>query len=512
MHATSLPALKAFLQGEQYFRRLAWDSAMASYRRALEADSAFALAYRRMGTVIGWKVIGGDSLSGVYTLRAAALNHGQAPRDSLLITAESLATALFSNSNDTLWRAHQARLFSILNDAVQRYPGDPEIWYLLGDYRLHFRPVGRSTLEQELDAFDRAIELDSAYGESYIHPVEIALHLGNPERARRYISGYLKLIGGTADLPGQTFQLVDRLLTGSGDRANVIDSILVPYSAGVLFNTAGAISHWADSLETQVRVARALVKSPPSGVPLFDNRAFRNWWLTAALAFRGRLREAYQVGPHLTERTSTMAVLGGVPSDSAQNLFQQWLREPPIYASPEAVPFGFNISLFDAFPWWAAKRDTAALGTMAKRLRALRSQRPEDIRPWLDYGAASAEAYRALATGDTTGALARFTSLPDTICPCDYDQIVTSQLLSQRGRDREALAVFDGQYPHYMSPTAGLWHLQRARAFEKVGRRDEAIEDYRRTAALWQHADPGLQPYVTEAKQALARLTSEPGT
>jgi hypothetical protein len=36
------------------------------------------------------------------------------------------------------------------------------------------------------------------------------------------------------------------------------------------------------------------------------------------------------------------------------------------------------------------------------------------------------------------------------------------------------------------------------------------VEDYRFTAAAWRHADPELQPYVTEARQALARLTSEP--
>ena len=511
LRATSLPALKAFLQGEQYFRRLAWDSAMASYRRALEADSGFALAYRRMGTVLGWKVMGGDSLAGVYTLRAAALNHGLAPRDSLLITAESLTTALFNNSDDTLWRSHRARLFSILNDAVQRYPGDPEAWYLLGDSKLHFRPVGRTTLEQELEAFDRAIALDSAYGESYIHPVEIALHLGRPELARKYISGYLNHSGGTADVHAQGFKLVDRLLGGStGGGGEALDAVLKPYSAAVLFNTVATLSHWADSLETTVRVARAFVKSPVSGVPLYDNREFRTWWLTAALAYRGRLKEAYEVGPRFTERTSTMAMLGGIPSDSAGALFQLWLREPPIRADPDAVPFGFNINLFDAFPWWAARGDTAALTTMAKRMRSLKSQRPEDIRPWLEYAATSAEAYMALAKGDSADALARFTSLPDTICPCDYDQIVTSQLLSQKGKDREALAVFEGHYPHYMSPAAGLWHLQRARAFDKVGRRDEAIEDYRFTVAVWQHADPELQRYVTEARQGLSRLTAEP--
>jgi hypothetical protein len=96
------------------------------------------------------------------------------------------------------------------------------------------------------------------------------------------------------------------------------------------------------------------------------------------------------------------------------------------------------------------------------------------------------------------------------VCPCLYDQIVTSQLLMQAGRGREAAAVFDRQYPPFMSPGEGLWRLQRARALERLGRRDAAIEDYRFTANVWRHADPELQPYVAEARQALARLTAEP--
>ena len=78
------------------------------------------------------------------------------------------------------------------------------------------------------------------------------------------------------------------------------------------------------------------------------------------------------------------------------------------------------------------------------------------------------------------------------------------------GKEREAAAVFDGHLPASVSPANGLWYLQRARALERVGRRDDAVEDYRHTANLWRKADPELQPYVTEARQALSRLTSEP--
>ncbi len=45
----SLPALRSFLHGEQFFRRAQWDSAETSYQRAVALDSTFAVAYWRLG-------------------------------------------------------------------------------------------------------------------------------------------------------------------------------------------------------------------------------------------------------------------------------------------------------------------------------------------------------------------------------------------------------------------------------------------------------------------------------
>jgi serine/threonine-protein kinase len=509
LRSTSLPALRAFLQGEQFFRRTAWDSALTAYGKAVTIDSTLALAWRRMGTILGWKVVGGDSLSRAYSLRAAALNRGLPPRDSLLVTSESLFAALYSNSQDTAWLSHQGRLFTTLDEATRRYPNDPEVWYQLGDGRLHFRLIGRTSIEQVLEPFDRAIELDSAFSESYLHPVELALRLERPARARQYIAGYLRHNRGADDKHALGLRLVDRLLAGAAQSADQLDSILRPQSANVLVEVILAMSHWPDSLETGVHVARALFESQRSGVPLYDSRGFRTWWLTAAPAYRGHLRAAYAAGPHVDEVVSAIAVLGGVPSKAAADVFQRWLQDPPLSLKHAAVPFGFNVNLFDALPWWAARGDTSALAAFAARMRSLTPRSVADVRPWLAYGAASADAYRALARKDTAGALARFVSLPDTLCPCLFDQIITSQLLSLQGRNREAAEVFEGHYPGFMMPAAGLWRLQRGRALERLGRRDEAIEDYRFTASVWRHADPELQPYVTEARQALARLTSE---
>jgi serine/threonine-protein kinase len=505
---SSLPALKAFLQGEQYYRRTAWDSALAAYRRAVQTDSSFAVAWYRMGEVVGWRVAGGDSLSRIYGLRAAALNRGLAPRDSVLIQADSLMEALFTGSEDTAWGAHHARLFATLNEAARRYPEDPDVWYELGDASVHFRLVGRTTREQTLGFFDRSIALDSSMGRTYIHPIGLALEVDHLEQARRYIEAYLRLAPN--DVAGSELHLVDAILRSAPGVDRAIDTA----SADVLFDAWIAVGYWPDSNETAVRLGRALVASRRSVVPLYNAVRFRNYFLALTLAHRGHLAESYRIASAgglgdfpLAPGGGLLAPLGGVPPESARAIYGRWLKNPPLREPPRAISYGFNVSVFSALPWWAAVRDTASLAAFGRAMDTLARSSNASTRPWLRYGSGSARAYIALVRRDTTEALRRFLALPDTVCPCTYDQIVTTQLLAARGRYAEAAAILDRQMPVV---AAGLWDLQRARVLERLGRREEALRAYAYVSELWRHADPELQPYVAEARAALERLSREP--
>ena len=86
----SLAALKAFLQGERFFRHFSLDSAIASYNRAVTLDTTFALALRRANLARGWN----DQNGAPYAARAVLFNHGLGPRDSLLVAADSSGSVL----------------------------------------------------------------------------------------------------------------------------------------------------------------------------------------------------------------------------------------------------------------------------------------------------------------------------------------------------------------------------------------------------------------------------------
>jgi hypothetical protein len=268
--------------------------------------------------------------------------------------------------------------------------------------------------------------------------------------------------------------------------------------------------HLPDSAETDVGLARALVGSRRTGDPVFDDSLVRKSVLTNALAHRGHLREAYAVGgTRFPAEFAQLALLGGVPPDSARATFTGWLGEP--------LPRQFSLDLLaprlTALPWWAARRDTTSLQAFVRRWRAIaRAAGPNvELKLWALYGAASGQAYVALARHDTADALRRFVALPDSVCPCLPDRIVTARLLESYSKRSEAADILERSWPiDWQDPAEGLWRLERGRVAERLGQHDKAVQEYRYVADLWRTADPELRPEVEEANAAIRRLAGEP--
>ena len=500
----TLPALKAFLQGEQFYRRTDWDSALVYYQRAIDLDSTFALALRRMGLALGWQRSGVDSLSRAYHLRAGAFNRGLAPRESLLVAADYICAALYTTPVGPSRWSMQRRLFATLAEATRRYPNDPEVWYALGDARFHFGfGAGFAVTEREiLEPFDRAIALDSAFGPSYIHPVALGLTLDGPALAGRYAHAYLAL--DPKDVNAQGIRVMDQLIELRGDvrgRQRLLDTV----PAEALRHAWSTTFAWPDSAETAVALVRAMQRRA-RGSDTFGVR----FPVTGSLLFRGHLREVLrEAPPQARSAIAEAGANGGLPADSVSRLFARWFRRDTFLNGEVAR-------------WWGSTRDTAMLDEAIGRVDA--AARGEfrlpttaglsrnDARGLARYGAQALRAYAALARGDTVQALARFAALPDSVCDvCALNGLTHAQLLAARGRDADAAAILDHHRIGTLSALqGGLWALERARVHERLGNRTQALEDYRFVAEVWRHADPELLPLAAEARAALVRLAAEP--
>ena len=494
----SLPALKMFLLGEQHYRRSEWDQALEQYQHAIGMDSTFALALYRAGLVLGWQSTSGDSLSTDYLTRAAAHNRGLPPRDSMLVVAESLTAALDDHPDQPRYWPLYRRLYATTAEAVRRYPRDPEVWYEFGDVRYHF-PIF-SSVQEVRDAFDRSIELDSAFAPAYIHPIELAPRQGDVSGARLYLDRYLAI--GSRDIFADAMRLTRRLLDPRQARSAGVQQVLDTASSDLLIAAIQVFRGWGDSLETSVRLGRLLAEGRPGTVPEHTMVAVYLPEFGLALAYHGRLREAYTAAGHQVKWVlAATAWMGGVPADSAAAAFGRSLRGDTLY--PRAL------AAIGA-PWYAERRDSLSLKELARRADSTSRASPKGMeRMFARYIADGARALQALVRGDTSAAIAGLMALPDSACRrCALYPAQLARLLDAQHRD-EAAAILLAKDPPLFStfsfPTDGFWQLYRARLAVRRGDRRAAALSYRFVLDVWLYGDEVLQPYVSEARAYLAR-------
>jgi hypothetical protein len=234
-------------------------------------------------------------------------------------------------------------------------------------------------------------------------------------------------------------------------------------------------------------------------------------WLLWALVYRGHLAEAYRAGARDDPVAfAQLALLGAIPRDTAGAVFRSWI----------GWQMGTRTRVWWALPWWAERRDTAAIASVERWAEAALRRPPFPLPPiakgFFPYVILSSHAYLALARRDSATALQIFEALPDTACfaMCDLDRLVRIKLLSARGRYQDAaqrLAATPGvDWPGIQaSPVRVLWELERGRVHERLGNRDTARTAYAFVTAVWARADSTLQPYVAEARAGLSRLSGE---
>jgi serine/threonine-protein kinase len=509
--STTVPALKAFLTGEQLYRRGAWDSAYAAFTRAMALDSTFVQPLVRAGNATGWSSGTGSEVYTSLIYRAAALNRGLGPRDSLSIVIDSNQAALFGATLPPPLRRQMAkRLFETVAELTRHYPHDPEAWYRLGETRFHHGWMGRIRPREAMDPFDRAIALDSAFTPAYPHTMHLNGWVPREDGWDRHLGPYLA--SGAA--PSVTADVRLLQVLHESDRARS-DSALRAASPRLLQTAAASGYMMPDSGEPGVQVTRELASRP---APTREDGLARHVSYAVNLGYRGHLREAARAiseardYPDASDLTTELALLGAIPADTADALLAERLRRAP-YPQPGKYPTGGGPgTLGYSSPWWAARRDSASLLRFAARAdSAARDSALTIDGERAAYDARAARAYLTLVRGDSASALRQLADLPHDVSWGVMDRVIEARLLALRGRDAEILEMLDRSIPGFWaSPSMVLARLEMARAAERLGRRARAVEDYRFVVDVWRHADPELRSYVDEARAALARLSGEP--
>ena len=512
---TTLGALKAYLQGEQFYRAALWDSAQIHFERAVALDTTFALAYHRLAAVRRWRDSRDVLDSATYALmrRPSRYTSALGPHERLLATIDSLSAESYfawrHGLQDGDYAAQESlvrRLYTALEAALRRYPNDAELRFLYADAHSRFDGeiiVGEVDDRATLALYDSAIALDSSFAPAYVTPIALAGYLDGAESARRYIRGYLARApsGPHSEIIRLDDALLDARRAASIDVRRLVDSL----PTELLCDASRLLRHLADSAEMASRIGRALRALPADSAAGRHKVTCALTEIANALQFRGHLREAYR----LTQRqlhwlrptvVYNLSRAGMVPAETARVEFSHVLALAP------------RTMMTKLYGWWASDGDTAAIQSyIAHFVEAQRRPRTPSGLEMLRASATMGRAYLSLARGDTTLAIEQLLTARDTLHECWYDvRLTLAHLLIARGRYREASLHLERRWPGTTSCSNGfddvVWTMERARALDRLGRRAEAVRDYAFVVEAWRNADPELQPVVRGAREALARL------
>jgi DNA-binding SARP family transcriptional activator len=181
--STSLPALKAYLNGQAAYRRGAYAKAVQNFRLAVATDSTFALANLGLGLALGWSGIPDDS-------RAA--ERAWAWRDRLSGPDRAFLAAFgfpFAGPRPT-----QSEYRAGWEHAVAAAPDRAEVWYHLGDMLFHREDfLGPESPDAAANALRRSLDLDSLFAPSIFHLFQLSAHNGDTAEVRRLGERYLHI-------------------------------------------------------------------------------------------------------------------------------------------------------------------------------------------------------------------------------------------------------------------------------------------------------------------------------
>jgi serine/threonine-protein kinase len=469
----SVPALRAFLEGERQIVGGLWEGAAASYGRARQADPAFWLAYAREQYALGWTLIEpADTL--IETLQR---HRFELPEPERLTTE---AIVLWSQDSVAVGLERSRRL-------TERHPSSWFGWLVYADQLLHNGPLlGRSRAEARA-GFERALELNPNLIPVHEHLMLLALQDRDTAAAGRGLRELTRLDAGpsmTADGYGNRmlqFRFLYEIVRGDSALTRVLADSLAKDPEPAAVPDGSFYDAYRHALPAaQIQVSAQVVREGASparrashGLLLALSWALRGAWDSALVAMDRRvISEADSAGGL---RSYGLAVVGAWLGAVDQHEADTRRRAAVTLAQGNSADRA-EVAWLDGLAA-AGRRDRRALAGARAALRGIGDPSVNA----LDRSLAAFDTALAGATGAAGTAMAAlewqeaaiaapdFTHHPYTIA---VDRLAAARWLAASGDADQALRLLtwvDG--PYFNSPQ---YSIQRdADGFGRLGARPD---------------------------------------
>jgi tetratricopeptide (TPR) repeat protein len=516
-NTASLQALRAYLEGEQAYRRGQYREAVESFQRAVEIDSEYALAYYRLSMVAEFSTMGELA----QETAELAVRHA----DRLSKRDRDLLEALLA------WRrgAH-AEAEELYRGLVRAYPDEVEAWFELGEVLMHGNPLHGRSFAEAWDAFSRVLELDPQNTAAMYHLARIASITGRYDALDSLTALHNRLNpGGDRELEITALQAFSR--PNPAAQSEILSRLRSGPDVGVALS-GWDVSTWTEDVDGGRDVVTVLT-DPTRPIRV---QALGHAWLAQIELAAGRIEAA-------GERLDRVAAIDSVSHLeyrallSANPLFPASVKDLQTLANrlealdARQVPPSDNPSIFysvhdDVHPLLRSYLLGVTYGMLGDSVRAFEFAAETEQMP---VGVAEGSMARDLAAsiraqwhwrqGRHEQALTELEPISrelwyiGTLVSPFYGQALEryllGELLYQVGRAEEAIPWFanSSQIAPYELAFRPLAYERLGQIYESLGQPEAAVEYYRKLVAMWRDADPELQPRLAAAEAAIARLT-----
>ncbi len=511
----SLPALKAYLQGEEQFRSGRFTDALASFERAVEVDPEFALAWYRISVAAEWATR--QDKTEVAAQRALALADRLSEHDRRLLEAR-----LANRRGDAV---ESERLYRTI---LAQFPDDVEAWSQLAEVQFHYGPMRGRSVSESRAAWERVLFFEPSLVESLWHVARIAASEGKKAEVDQLVKRVLAL-----NPEGERALELEALRAFALDDAQAESDVLDRLSRAS--ENVVALADWnVAAFSGNLPGARRVIELNTGPGRVDDARAMAHVVLAYLALAEGKwgrtqaeLDAAAALRPGWTiEHRAFLATFPFVPTERTElerlrSALESWdaAAEPPgvipttFFAGADKFHAAVRLHLLGLLE--------AQLGLASARERAAeleRSSAPAEAPFLMTDLAAEVRARIAWEAGDRSEALRELdgtrrqvlyqAGISSPFGAQAYGRFAHAEALAAAGREAEALVLFSSfaQVSNYELAFDAPARFARARIHEARGEREAAAADYRAFLGRWSGADEIFQPRVGEARARLEVL------
>jgi DNA-binding SARP family transcriptional activator/tetratricopeptide (TPR) repeat protein len=513
----SLPALKAYLDGERLFRQGNFQPAARAFQRAVVEDSTFGLAYYWLSVASWWA----DDSEAIDSTAASAVRYG----DRLPERYRRLFLA---------WQAFlggdPVEAEKTYRQVVELEPENVEAWLQLGEVRFHSGPRRGYPMGAARQAFERVLYYEPEHTSALLHLARIAANESRLPALDSLTRRILEL-SPTGEWAVEA-KALRSFATGEVAEQRQVIGELRTAGEGRVWNIARYLAIAAHSLEGAEQVLRLL--TVPTRPP--EVRAFGHLALAHLDLARGR---AKATDAHL-ERASALdpaaalqhrALLATVPFLPAEARRLRAILDTVSSPSPRRIPPNLETShlanLHDVVEdelraYLAAGLSLRLDDTVSARRHAegLTAPKGSSARAAVAADAlGSVRAQLALRRGQTADAVRdlqevlRLEARVGLIGGSPFysqglERFLYAGALADAGRLQDAALWYDSFSSNsifdliYLAPAS----LARGRLAEQLGQPRAAVGHYQQVVALWLDCDEALRGIPDSARARISAL------